>query len=106
MVLIDEQYLRTPFYGVDKMTEWLRRKSHNVNPRRIHRLMRQMGLEAIYPRRKRGLSIADKDISVLAQECYCYAFGSGMGYGHHVCSDVSWLVVFDGDNGLVQPLCN
>ena len=61
MVLIDEQYLRTPFYGVDKITEWLRRKSHNVNPKRIRRLMRQMGLEAIYPRRKRGLSIADKE---------------------------------------------
>ena len=61
MVLIDEQYLRTPFYGVDKITEWLRRKGHNVNPKRIRRLMRQMGLEAIYPRRKRGLSIADKE---------------------------------------------
>ena len=61
MVLIDEQYLRTPFYGVDKTTEWLRRDGHKVNPKRIRRLMRQMGLEAIYPRRKRGLSIADKE---------------------------------------------
>ncbi|KKL28926.1 hypothetical protein LCGC14_2370240 [marine sediment metagenome] len=60
MVLIDEQYLRTPFYGVDKTTEWLRRQGHTVNPKRIRRLMRQMGLEAIYPRRKRGLSTPDK----------------------------------------------
>jgi len=61
MRLIDEQYLRTPFYGVDKMTEWLRREGHVVNPKRIRRLMRQMGLEAIYPRRKRSLSAPDKE---------------------------------------------
>ena len=61
MVLIDEQYLRTPFYGVDKTTERLRREGHRVNPKRIRRLMRQMGLEAIYPRRKRGLSTPDKE---------------------------------------------
>jgi len=61
MRLIDEQYLRTPFYGVDKMTEWLRREGHVVNPKRIRRLMRQMGLEAIYPRRKRSLSVPDKE---------------------------------------------
>ena len=61
MVLIDEQYTHTPFYGVDKMTEWLRREGHRVNPKRIRSLMRQMGLEAIYPRRKRGLSTAHKE---------------------------------------------
>ena len=59
MKLIDEQYVETPFYGIDKMTEWLRLEGHEVNPKRIRRLMRQMGLEAVYPRRKRGLSIPD-----------------------------------------------
>jgi len=59
MRLLDEQYIETPFYGVDKMTEWLRRQGHQVNHKRIRRLMRQMGLEAVYPRRKRGLSIPD-----------------------------------------------
>jgi len=61
MVLIDEQYLKTPFYGVPKMTKWLRREGHLVNLKRIRRLMRQMGLEAIYPRRRRGLSLAAKE---------------------------------------------
>jgi len=61
MSLIDEQYMRTPFYGVDKMTAWLRRQGHPVNPKRVRRLMRLMALEAIYPRRKRGLSLADKE---------------------------------------------
>ena len=61
MKLIDEQYIETPFYGIDKMTEWLRRQDHYVNHKRVRRLMRQMGLEAVYPRRKRGLSIPDKE---------------------------------------------
>jgi len=57
MKLIDEQYVKTPFYGIAKMTEWLRLEGHVVNPKRVRRLMRQMGLEAVYPRRKRGLSV-------------------------------------------------
>ena len=52
MRLIDEQYLRTPFYGVPKMTHWLRKQGHAVNPKRVRRLMRVMGLEAIYPKRR------------------------------------------------------
>ena len=60
MKLIDRQYLDTPFYGIDKMTKWLHRQGHSVNHKRVRRLMRQMGLEAVYPRRKRGLSIPDK----------------------------------------------
>lgn len=50
MRLMDEQYLRTPFYGVPKMTDWLRKRGHGVNPKRVRRLMRLMGLEAIYPK--------------------------------------------------------
>jgi putative transposase len=60
MKLIDVQYIETPFYGIDKMTAWLHRQGHYVNHKRVRRLMRQMGLEAIYPRRKRSLSIPDK----------------------------------------------
>ena len=60
MRLLDEQYIETPFYGIDRMTAWLGRQGHSVNPKRVRRLMRQMGLEAVYPRRKRGLSIPDK----------------------------------------------
>ena len=48
MRLIDEAYTRRPFYGVERMTAWLRRKRHEVNPKRVRRLMRLMGLEAIY----------------------------------------------------------
>lgn len=56
MKQIDEQYTRTPFYGVLRMTAWLRRCGHRVNPKRVRRLMRLMGLEALYP--KPNLSFA------------------------------------------------
>jgi putative transposase len=46
--LIDEAYTRWPFYGVRRMTAWLRREGHQVNAKRVRRLMRLMGLEAIY----------------------------------------------------------
>ena len=64
MRLLDEQYLRTPFYGVPRMTEWLRRRGHAVNEKRVRRLLRAMGLEAIYPRPKKGLSQADRQHKV------------------------------------------
>ncbi len=50
MRLIDEQYTKMPFYGVAKMTEWLVRQGYKVNRKRIRRLMRLMGLEAVYPK--------------------------------------------------------
>jgi putative transposase len=60
MKLIDEQYVETPFYGIDKMAEYLCRQGHHVNHKRVRRLMRQMGLEAVYPSRRRGLSISER----------------------------------------------
>ncbi len=50
MRLIDEQYLRTPFYGSRKMVAWLRSQGYSVNRKRVQRLMRRMGIEAIYRR--------------------------------------------------------
>jgi putative transposase len=50
MRLLDEQYTRTPFFGVPKMTDALRKQGYSVNPKRVRRLLRQMGLEAIYPK--------------------------------------------------------
>ena len=51
MHLIDEQYTKTPFYGSRRMREILRRKGYIVNRKRVQRLMRLMGIEAIYPKR-------------------------------------------------------
>lgn len=58
MNLIDEQFTRTPFYGVERMRAWLSRQGEQVNRKRIRRLMRLMGLEAIYP--KPRLSLPDQ----------------------------------------------
>jgi putative transposase len=44
---IDEQYLRTPFYGSRKLS-----RVFGVSRKRIQRLMRTMGIEAIYPKRR------------------------------------------------------
>lgn len=49
MNLIDEQYTKTPFYGSPRLTAWLKRQGYNVNPKRVRRLMRIMGITAIYP---------------------------------------------------------
>ena len=51
MRIIDEQYLRTPTFGSRMMAHWLRRHlSTPVNRKRVQRLMRVMGIEAIYPK--------------------------------------------------------
>jgi putative transposase len=50
MKLIDRQYLVTPFYGARRMAAWLRNQGYRVNRKRIRRLMRIMGLKAIYRR--------------------------------------------------------
>jgi len=57
--MIDEQFTKTPFYGVPRMTASLIKMGHQVNQKRIRRLMRKMGLEAIYP--KKNLSKAHPD---------------------------------------------
>jgi putative transposase len=59
MRLIDELYTSSPFYGVAKMTAWLKRQGYFVNPKRISRLMRLMGIEAIYPKRNLSISAAE-----------------------------------------------
>ena len=50
MRLIDRQFLETPFYGSRRMAECLKRSGEAVNRKRVQRLMRLMGLEALHPR--------------------------------------------------------
>lgn len=58
MRLIDQQYTRCPFYGSRRITAWLHNQGELVNRKRVQRLLRLMGLEAIYP--KPRLSVAGK----------------------------------------------
>lgn len=49
MRVIDRLYMRRPFYGVPRMTDWLQALGYPVNHKRVERLMRVMGLQAILP---------------------------------------------------------
>ena len=58
MRMIDEQYLKTPYYGSRRMTIYLRSQGHEVNRKRVQRLYHLMGIETIYP--KKNLSQSNK----------------------------------------------
>lgn len=76
MRLIDEQFLRTPFYGSRRMTVWLQAQGYALNRKRVQRLMQRMGLaglapgprtrqpgpeHTVYPYLLRGLAITQPD---------------------------------------------
>lgn len=62
MRLLDEQYLKTPFYGVRRLTVWLESKGYQINRKRTRRLMELMGWQTIY--RAPRTSVADKQHKV------------------------------------------
>lgn len=62
MRLIDEQFLRTPFYGSRQMARWLRRQGHRVDRKRVRRLMRKMGLMPIYQAPKTSTANPDHKV--------------------------------------------
>lgn len=49
--IIDKEYLDHPFYGSRRMTEVLKAHGYYINRKRVQRLMQEMGLEAIYPKK-------------------------------------------------------
>jgi len=55
MQRIDQEYTAHPFLGTRRMTAWLIVQGEAVNRKRVQRLMRLMGLEAIYPKPKLSL---------------------------------------------------
>jgi len=50
MRLIDEEFLKHPFYGSRKMRDYLNRQGFHVNRKRVQRLMRLMGIESVAPK--------------------------------------------------------
>lgn len=48
MRLMDEQYLKTPFYGEPKLTSWLRGLGYSINHKRVERLMKLIGWQTLY----------------------------------------------------------
>ncbi|HFD87138.1 MAG TPA: transposase [Gammaproteobacteria bacterium] len=62
MAQIDRCHLKYPFYGSRRIRDWLEEQGHKVNRKRVQRLMRTMGLVALYP--KRNLSLPDQAYKV------------------------------------------
>jgi len=54
--LLDQKYTEHPFYGVRKMTVWLQQQGYAVGPKRVRRLLRAMGLMAVYPKPRLSLN--------------------------------------------------
>jgi putative transposase len=59
MRLLDEQYLKTPFYGIRRIARWLNKKGFKVNRKRVKRLMGLMGWQTLY--RKPNTSWKNKE---------------------------------------------
>ena len=62
MDLLDEQYTRTPFYGVLRMRQFLKSKGYEVGKEHVRTLLRNMGLCAVFPKPKISSSQADHKI--------------------------------------------
>jgi putative transposase len=59
MRLIDQQFMKTPFYGSRRMAAFLERSGETVNRKRVQRLMAVMGLEALFPRPRTTTKASD-----------------------------------------------
>ena len=97
--LIDQQYLETPFYGSRRMTVVLRQQGYEVNRKRVQRLMRQLDIEAIYP--KPRLSQAHP-----GHQVYPYLLrGLAINTANQVwCTDITYLPVLKGHFYLVAMM--
>jgi putative transposase len=99
MNAIDKLYTKYPFYGARRLRVNLPVEFQSVNIKKVRRLMKLMGIEAIYP--KPNLSIPD-----LQHKIYPYLLGgikierinqrgrpSGVVNGHHICADEARVFV-------------
>jgi putative transposase len=62
MRLIDEQHLRTPYYGSRQMSRHLRREGYAVGRKRIRRLMQKIGPCVVYQRPRTSIPAANQEI--------------------------------------------
>lgn len=91
MALIDRQYLARPYYGSRRMAAWLATQGHVVNRKRVQRLMRLLGLVAIYQRPNTSKPAA-------AHSIYPYLLGGlAIERANQVwCSDVTYIPMAKG----------
>jgi len=91
MALIDRQYLARPYYGSRRMAAWLATQGHLVNRKRVQRLMRVMGLVAVYQRPNTSKAAS-------AHKVYPYLLGGlSIGRVNQVwCSDITYIPMAKG----------
>jgi len=91
MGLIDRQYLARPYYGSRRMAAWLATQGHPVNRKRVQRLMRLMGLVAVYQRPNTSKLAA-------AHKVYPYLLGGlSIERANQVwCSDITYIPMAKG----------
>jgi putative transposase len=91
MALIDRQYLARPYYGSRRMAAWLATQGYRVNRKRVRRLMRLMGLVAIYQR-------PNTSKAAVAHKVYPYLLGGiAIERANQVwCSDVTYIPMAKG----------
>ena len=100
MRLIDEQFLETPYYGSRQMARHLRRQGYNIGRKHVQRLMRKMGISAIYQAPKTAAPPRAQDLSVLAARPEDRASQSRLVRRHHLHPDAPGLFVPGGHHGL------
>src|SRR5437764_13925563 len=97
MALIDRQYLARPYYGSRRMAAWLATHGHVVNRKRVRRLMRLLGLTAIYQRPNTSKPAA-------AHKIYPYLLGEIERVNQACCSDVTYIPTANGSLYLVVSM--
>ena len=102
---IDRQYLETPFYGSRRMKAWVGRQGMPVSRKRVQRLMRAMGLRAIYRRPGASRRAPERPVYPYpAAKRQNHPAQSGMGGGHHLPAHGSGVPLPGGGDGLAQPV--
>jgi len=103
MRIIDEQYTKTPFYGVPRMTHVLRNMGYPIGHKRIERLMHLMGIQAIYPKQT---GCRSAEIPISAQSIGHKSTRSGVGHRYHLYTDLCWFCISGSHYRLVFSVRN
>ena len=101
MRLIDQQFLKTPFYGSRQMTAYLERAGETVNRKRVQRLMELMGLDAMLPKPRTTVAARRTGLPPLAPRSGADPRRRGLESGPNLYSDEPWLHVPNGGDRLV-----
>ena len=100
---IDELYLQYPFYGSRQMVRHLAREGVAVGRHRVRRLMRLLGLEAIYRKPHTSVPNPAPGVSLSVAGAYHRPPESAVVRGHHLNSGAGRVPVPGGDHGLGEP---